>query len=436
VARRSLVVPAFVVGAWLAAPVAAWRLGSALGAMLEPALAETSSARGLVLGLCVAGASLGAAFGVALPGPGALGRQVEAAPVARRALVLAATLPAAAGAFVLVTPNLAAVVLPLAAETPGGWASGVSLLVSISSAAIAGATLAEAALRLIRRGSPRPGAAGLVGAFLLSVVAVESGARGLTGDGLAIALAAVTVGGAGLCAGGWLALASTRPAPARRRRRAPLTTTYRRPAPAVLALACALLARSGELRLVLLSAAAFGVVGIGVGTAAGAPPAAGVLLGGGSCAIASCFVPLSVRGRIDPGAWLWRVARCSLLAAAWAAASLTLVAISLLPVQLVALARTTDTAGAAAQVSALAVLAWASALSAGALVPRRACGAGDDALSLAVFAAVAIAFGMAVTGAGARLDAIGVPGAVAVGLTLATASVTAVAVLAAMVRRP
>jgi hypothetical protein len=81
-------------------------------------------------------------------------------------------------------------------------------------------------------------------------------------------------------------------------------------------------------------------------------------------------------------------------------------------------------------VAAFAALAWASALAAGALVPRRSAGAGDDALALGAFAATAVVLGSAVAVTGSRLEAAGAPGAVAAGLVLVAASLVSVVVLA------
>ena len=430
-ARRRLLAVALVVLAWLAAPAAAWRLGATLGDVLEPALADAATARALALGLCVTCAAVGAAVGVALPGPAALGPQLVAAPISRRSLTLAVNLPVAAGAVALVGPLLVALLLPLAAVGPGGRPAAAVVLVSLAGAGVAGAVLAEGARRLLRRGSARAWAISATGGATLAVLAVESGAVALAGSRYGAPLGGATVVGM-LCSGHmWLGLVATRPEPVHRARRRPITAPRRRSATAVAGSAAALLARPPDLRGSLLAAATFGLLGLAAGAATGAPPAAGALLGGGSCAVASCFVPLAVRGRIDPGAWVWRAARRWLVATAWAAASLALVETALLPVQLVALARPGDAGAAVAQVAALAALAWASALAAGAAVPRRTCGAGDDALALGAFTAIAVVLGTATAGAGARLDASGLPGAVAACLTLAAAAVAAVAVLGA-----
>ena len=88
-------------------------------------------------------------------------------------------------------------------------------------------------------------------------------------------------------------------------------------------------------------------------------------------------------------------------------------------------------APATLQVTGLALFAWASALIAGAVVPRRARAAGDDALSLASFAAVAVAVGGVIVVVGSRLEAVGVPGAVTGCIGLAGLAASAVTVLAA-----
>ncbi len=429
--RRRLLAAALVVVAWLAAPAAAWRLGATLGEMLAPALADAAAARALALGLCLTCAAVGAAVGVALPGPAALGAQLVSAPVSRRSLTLAANLPVATGIVVLVGPLLVALLLPVAAVSPGGRSAAAVVLASLAGAGVAGAVLGEGARRVFRRGSTFAWAIAAAGGATLAVLAVESASVALAGGRFGALLGGATLVGM-LCSGRlWLGLVATRPEPVHRPPRRVVTTPGRRPGAAVVVSAAALLARPPDLRGSLFAAAAFGLLGLAVGAATGAPPAAGALLGGGSCAVASCFVPLAVRGRMDPGAWVWRVTRRWLVATAWAAASLALVESALLPVQLVALAQPGDAGAAVAQVAALAVLAWASALAAGAVVPRRARGAGDDALALGAFTAIAVLLGSATAGAGTRLDAWGLPGAVAACLTLAAAAVAAVAVLCA-----
>ena len=181
----------------------------------------------------------------------------------------------------------------------------------------------------------------------------------------------------------------------------------------------------------MVVATVFGLGGLAAGSATGAPPAAGLLLGGGSCAVAGCLVPLSVRGRIDPGAWVWRVARRTRVATLWAAASLALLVLALLPSGAIAVARSAESVGIVPHVLGLALFAWACALIAGALVPRRARGAGDDALSLATFGAVAVGLGVATSPAATRLGATGIPGVVASGLVLAAVSAGAVVTLGA-----
>jgi hypothetical protein len=260
-------------------------------------------------------------------------------------------------------------------------------------------------------------------------LAVEAGARALTGGVLAVPLGAAVVAAALGCAYLWLGLVAARLPRVSRRRRRPLLSPRRRPWAAVGASTLALLSRATELRLALFAATGFGLAGLAVGAVTGAPPAAGLVLGGGSCGVAACLVPLSVRGRIDPGTWVWRTAGRTLVATAWACASLGLVMTGLLPVCVAALTRSPAAAPAVAPVAGLAAFAWACALLAGAVVPRRAHGAGDDALSLAALAVVAVVLGTGVAGAGSRLDAAGVPGAVAGGLVLAALSVGATASL-------
>jgi hypothetical protein len=278
-------------------------------------------------------------------------------------------------------------------------------------------------------------AVSVLGSFAALVGALEAGSLALEGH-----VAGGLVGTASLGAGAAAALClvelrASRPEAAGRRRGRTLLPTPGGARALTLVSAVTLLWRSRELRLALVAASVFGVAGVAAGAATGAPTAAGTLLGGGACAIASCFVPLSVRGRVDAGLWLWRLTRRALVATAWASAALALVLAALLPVHLLAVAGGGDGAAAAAQVTGLAVLAWASALAAGSLVPRRSTGAGDDALSLGVFSVVTVTLGGAVALAGERLDTAGLPGAVAAGVALLAASLASVVLLALSLER-
>ena len=429
-ATRHPLALALVALAWVVAPVGAWRLGSSVAQPLAPVLHELSSARALVLGLGLTSAALGAAVAISLPPPGALGAQIVAAPVSRRALVVAVALPVAGAVLALVGPALVALCASFAGATAGGHAASALLLTSLAAATAVGALLAEAMSWL---GAGRFATTAFVAiptSVVTGALAVEAGARGLTADAAAVPLGVAVVVAAVGCTSSWLGLVAARQPRAGGLRRRPLLAPRRRPTAAVVASALALLFRPGELRLALLTATGFGLAGLAIGAFARAPPAAGLLLGGGSCAVAACLVPLSARGRIDPGRWVWRSAGRTLVAAGWAGASLGLVVAALLPVCVAALAHSRAAAPAVVQVVGLAAFAWASALLAGAVVPRRAHGAGDDALALAALAVVAIVLGAASAAAASRLDAAGAPGAVAGGAVLVVVSVGATAVLA------
>ncbi len=427
--RRPLAL-ALVALAWLAAPVAAWRLGASVAQPLAPVLAERSSARALVLGLGLTCSALGATVGVSLPATAALGAQIVAAPVPRRALALAIALPVTAAVFALVGPILSALLASFAAAAPGGNAAPPVLLGSLTAATAMGALLAEAVSWLVAGRFAATALAGAVFSLATGALAIEAGARALTGGSAAVPLGLAAAAAAVGCAYLWLGLVAARPPRVRCHRGRPLLAPRGRPSAAVVASGLALLSRSDELRPALLAAVGFGLAGLAVGALTGAPPEAGVLLGGGSCGVAACLVPLSVRGKIDPGVWVWRTAGRIRTGTAWAAASLGLVVAVVLPVCLVALARTPPAAPAVVQVVGLAVFAWASALLAGAVVPRRARGAGDDALSLATLAAVAVVLGAATGAAASRLDTAGVPRAAAGGFVLGMVCAGATVVLA------
>ncbi len=429
--RRPVAVASFAL--WLIAPVAAWRLGRSVGGLLSEDAVTLTVARGLVLGLAVACAAAGAASGATIPGCRALGPQVAAAPVSRTVAAIVLALPVVAGAAVLVGPTLFGLAAALAAASPGGAGAAVSLTVSFLAAAASGAVAAESGLRLVRRGGSSTRAVAAVATATIAVlIAIEGAARALARGGPFLLLSAVAcaLAAAGACSL-WVALAATRPEPRVAAARRPLVAPQRRPVAAASCAAFALLSRAPELRAALVAAASFGLVGLGAGLAAGAPPGAALLLGGGACVLAAALVPLAVRGRLDPGAWVWRAGPRHVVAGAWAASSLSLVLLTLLPVGLIVLARPQGAAAAAAQVAAVAVGCWAAALIAGAVVPRRAAGAGDDALSLGAFAIATVALGAVATLAGPALGKVGVPDAIAALLVLAAASAAAVTLLGA-----
>jgi hypothetical protein len=425
-AQRPLVA-AVVLLTWLGAPLAAWRVGTRLGKVLAPSIDDPSVARALVLGLVFAVAALGAAVAVSLPDRRAFGAQVAASPIAPRAVAVAVVSPVACGCLVLVAPTVVALVVPLVAPACGA-AGAALLLLSLALAVPSGAAGGESALHLARRTTPIRSIAALACAAVTAALAVEAGAGGLTGAGAPILTLAAAAGGIG-CAEAWLRLAGVRPDASARRMR--MRSRAPRPGTTVFATAFATLWRAAELRLAIGVATSFGVLGLAVGVVDGAPIAVALLLGGGSCAVTASLVPLSVRGRIDPGVWVWRAGSRLHVARAWAGASGLIVAVPLAGLHLIAAPAGRQIVGAAGQVAVLAVFAWASAITAGALVPRRRRGAGDDALSLATFAAVAVTGGGLATLLGRSLGAAGLPDAASAALVLAATVVGAVAVLGA-----
>lgn len=432
-AARSRLVAVAAAGLWLIAPVAVWRLGRSVGELLSGDTVTLALTRGLVLGLAVASAAAGAALAAAIPGRRALGSQIAAAPVPRAVAVAVLALPVVVGATFLVGPTLGALAAALALSSPGGLGAAVSLALAVAAAAASGAVAAEAAFRAFRRSrSLWHAVAGAAVAAMAAAIAIESPARALAQGGLVLLCSAIACALAAAGAGSaWVGLAATRPEPGATAARRPLVAAERRPVAAASCAAFALLSRAPDLRAALVAAASFGLVGLGVGLGAGAPAPAALLLGGGACVVAAALVPLSARGRLDPGAWVWHAGARGVVAGGWAAASLGLVFLALLPVGVVALAHPRETAAAAAQVVALAVAGWAAALAAGAVVPRRAHGAGDDAVSLGAFAMATVAVGSVATLAGPMLGRAGIPDTIAVLLVLAATSGGAVTLLGA-----
>ncbi len=430
---RSRMVAVTAAALFLIAPVAAWRVGRSVSGLLEGDTATLAVTRGLVLGLAVASAAAGAALGTAIPGRRALGFQIAAAPVPRAVAVAALALPAIGGATLLVGPTLVALAAALAWSSPGGAFAAVALALSFAAAAGSGAVAAEAVLHLVRQGGRSARAAGgVVVAGAAAATAIEGPAQALAQGGPVLLSSAVACAVAAIGSGvAWVGLAAIRPEPRVAARRRPLVVPDGHPVAAVSGAALALLSRAPDLRAALVAAASFGLVGLGVGLAAGAPASAALLLGGGACVVAAALVPLSARGRLDPGAWVWRAGARGIVAGGWAASSLGLVVLPLLPVGLIALVRPREAAAAAAPVVALAVAAWAAALAAGAVVPRRAHGAGDDALSLGAFTAATVGVGSVATLAGPMLGRAGVPDAIAALLVLVAASAGAVTLFGA-----
>jgi len=236
--------------------------------------------------------------------------------------------------------------------------------------------------------------------------------------------------GAGLSAA-WVALAATRAEPRCRRRGVARPGQRRLPAPIA---AAVLLARRTDLRLATLGAALFGLAGSVLAAASGAPPPASFLLGATTALLGSLLCPLVVGGVLDDGRWLWRGAPISDGAIVRSFALASAVG-AVLPVAVVgSVAAIASGAGVriVGIVAALVVAGSCVALLAGALLPWRSTGGGDQLTTIAAFAAIAIAASLAVGLVAPRLVSLGVPDPVVV---VAICVVALAAALTALERR-
>ena len=209
---------------------------------------ERSSARALVLGfgLTCCGAGCGRGRSRCLP-PGALGAQVVAAPVSRRALALAVALPSPLPCSALVGPiaRRARARRSRVLRCGGGTARPRSC----SPPSRRRPRWARCSRRRCRGSSPvgsqRRALAGVVTSVATGALAVEAGARALTGWRGRGATRVPPPSRLPLgCAYLWLGLVAARPPRVSRRRRRPLLSPRRRPSAAVVASALALLSRA------------------------------------------------------------------------------------------------------------------------------------------------------------------------------------------------
>jgi len=427
----------------VSAPLASVRIGHALGNGV--AVTSAGVADAIVLGPMLAGAVAGAALAAALPEPAAFGRQIAAAPFDRAVGVVAvAFVPVLAGGLV-VSPSLVAAAVALGSRLPGGTGAGLALAASTLATIPAGASLAEGWIAAARRRRRRPllvgcaagawlamGAA--LGAAPLGPMAVVSLAlQGEAPSGVALAVS----GASGLAVGlGWVLLAATRPEqPAARSGRARQLVRGRRGAiPAAIA---ALLGRRGDVRVSAAGAVAFGAAGAGLAAVAAAPAPAALLLGTTTALLGSLFCPLAAGGALLDGRWLWAgTPRGS--AVVVGAAALVAVAGTAAPVGLVgagAWVGSGASRSSAGVVAVLVVAGSATALLAGALVPWRRSGVGDQLTTFAAFAAVAVATSLAVGLVAPRIVATGAPDALVAGLAVGPSVVAALAALGSRLGR-
>jgi hypothetical protein len=419
--RGSRLLGLAVLAGWVAAPYAAWRLGAGLAAALGGALGDAQAVHALGVGCALSAAAAGAAVGSGTPAPSAFGLQVVAAPLGRASLALAAGLPTLVGSGLLVAPAFVAGTIGFARHAEPVAPDTTETLVSLAGLAVAGALVFEAGATVRRETSI--GAASLVLAAVTMSMLERILEQAISGAASS-ALLAVACAAAASCAIAWIALRARRPVvrcdtrPVAIPRR--LLSGRRR---AVVFGAAGLLGRAPDLRVALAAAAAFGVAGVAVGVVLATPLAAAVVLGGGAAALTAAIVPLTVRGRVDTGAWTWRAAGRIELASGWAVVSVALMLLAVSPALAVGAVRTAAL-GAVGYVASLTWFCWAAALVAGAVVPRRSSRVGDDVSSLGALLAVAVALGAVVSSAGPLLEDVGVPTAAAVSLlALGAASV-------------
>ena len=249
--------------------------------------------------------------------------------------------------------------------------------------------------------------------------------RGERSASLAIGLACLVAIGLG-CA--WVSLAATRAEPRSRSR--PVRSHGRRRMSATVA-AIVLLARRGDLRVATLGAAVFGLAGAALGVASAAPAPAPFLLGTTTALLGSLLCPLVVGGVLADGRWLWRSAPVerSAVARAFALASTVAAALPVAVVACVAAVASGAKPGILGILAALVTVGTCLALLAGALVPWRGAGAGDQMTTIAAFAAIAIAVSLGVGLAAPRIVSVGIPDAIVVVAICVAAGAAALAAI-------
>ena len=401
----------------LTAPVILFRLGGAVGGEVADGIGTAGVSDAVVLGPLLAAAVAGSALAVAAPERSALGSQVAAGPPGAVVAVIALMLTPAVAGSIVVVPALVALCIGLACSLPGGAVAGVALAAATLAAVPAGAVVAEGGIAATRKQHRRAlgiGVSVLVWiAVGLSLGAAPLGPLGLVASALRgagspwLALAASGVVGVGLVAA-WVALAASRAEP--RSRRPAAGRSGRRRLPASIA-ASVLLARRSDVRLATLGAVAFGLAGVALAAAGDAPSPAPFLLGATTALLGSVLCPLVVGGVLDQGRWLWRSApvRSGAIARSFTLASTGAAA---LPVAVVGSAAAVVSGADARIVGIVATLVLNGscvALLAGALLPWRGAGAGDQLTTIAAFAALAIATSFVVALVGQRLVSLGVP---------------------------
>jgi len=413
----------------LSAPIALIRIGRVVGGELAGAIGIESVHEAVVLGPVLAAAMAGAALAVSLPGPAALGQQIDAGPCGRRAALMAGlVVPAAVGALA-VLPSLFAACLALASGLPGGTIAGAALAVAAIAAVPAGAVAAEGWLAAIR-GTRRRSLAILGGAVAWGAAGVALGAAALgplapvapalAGSGsswLALALALAVALTLGLA---WVATAATRTEPRATASRPPrrLVPGGHLPVPAAVA---ALVTRRSDVRLAAVGAVGFGIAGIAIGSLGSSPAPGGFLLATTTALLGATVCSLAVGGALADGGWLWRAgpADRGLTVACGVAVGIAGSALPVVVVGIGAAAFAGVDWPAVGVVAPLVIAGSATALVAGAVVPWRGKGVGDQMATFAAFAAIAIAGSLLVGLVAPRLVAFGLSDAIVAGLVCA-----------------
>ena len=418
--------------AWLGSSALALRAGSTAAHALSPLLLDLHVARVVVLSLALSASAAGAALGLTAPGITALGGTLAAAPVPPRVALAAVASARLTAVTLLAAPPLVAAVAPVAVAGPGGVLAGSALVAALCACAVAGASLAELALRLARQRIVRRAHAISAAIALSAAATCECAASGVAGSAPASVtalLASVAVGVLG--ARTWLDAALERPVAMPGRGRG-ARQRWRRILPVLESAALAVLLRAPDIRLALATGAGFGLVGMGAASVAG-DAGSGLLLAAGVAALAAGLAPLSAGGRVELARWAWSAASPGRAAAGWAVASGLAMTAALAPVVLVA-GVLGATMPAMLQSAHAAVVVGAAALVAGAFVPRRAAGLGDDAAALAAFVTVVALFLAGGEAARSRLAAFGVAEAIGMCLWLLLACTVAVGALRRRVR--
>jgi hypothetical protein len=405
-------------GLAVVAPLVLARIGRALGAELASSVTSRELATALVLGPCLTAAAAGAVAAVALPPRAALGQQIAAGPIdalsARGASLL---LPAALAALV-VLPSLLSLSLAVATSFPGGWASGLALVAAIVSAAPVGAVAVEGVQVALR--GPRlrllPFGVGLAAWLAVGRIAGVIPLGPLAPAALALRSAAslwVALAVSGLTTivlgGAWIVLAAEQREPrSRATRRRHFSAVWRRPLPAA---AVALVWRRADVRRGAVASACFGAAGAGAAVASSAASPGPFLLATTTTLLGALVAALAGWGALVPGLWLWQGAprgRRTIATTTWLA-GLVGVAAPVALVGAVAAASSGVDRQTIGVVTILAVTGAAVATLAGALVPWRMDGLGDQVSSLSAFAAVALGASLVVGVVAPRLAGAGVP---------------------------